>query len=172
MQLVAQPTFVPVTDADRVRPSMTQPVPVGARANRPGELRGPGMSSGRGRGSAGPDQGYALTLAHRLAPRLHLVDGEDRHDVALGVALLASKRASLAGRAPCTYDLEVAAGLFGFLAEAPFELVAFRRHLFGGLAHSYEGQRRLVDAVPEQALRLAPEATRDPAQWRLRLEQQ
>jgi hypothetical protein len=111
-------------------------------------------------------------LAHRLAPSLHLADGEDRHDVALGIALIASKRAALAGRAPCTYDLEVGAGLFGFLAEAPYDLVVFRRHLFEGLAHSYAGQRRLVDAVPAQALRLAPEATRDPDQWRLRLEQQ
>jgi hypothetical protein len=170
MQLVAQPTFVPVADADRVRPSIPAPVPVKARANRPGELRKPGMLPGRGRGTTGPDQGYALTLAHRLAPRLHLAEHEDRHDVALGIALLGAKRAALAGRAPCTYDLDVAAGLFGFLAEAPYELVAFRRHFFEGLAHSYAQQRRLTDAVTPQALRLSPEATRDPEQWRERLE--
>jgi hypothetical protein len=166
---VAQPTFVPVPDADRVRPSIPAPVPIKARTGRPGELRSPVAPSGRGVGTTGPDQGYALSLAHRLAPRLRLTDGEDRHDVALGVALLGSRRAALNGRAPSIYDLEVAAGLFGFLTDAPADLVAHRSQPFRGLAHSYDAQRALIDSVPETSLQLSPDAAHDVASWRERL---
>jgi hypothetical protein len=166
---VAQPSFVPVPDADRVRASIPAPIPLKARANRPGELRGPCAPTGRGVGTTGPDQGYALHLAHRLAPSLKVLEGEERHDVSLGVALLGSRRAALAGRAPCAYDLEVAAGLFGYLIDAPQDLVDFRRGLFRGLAHSYEIQRALVDAVPAEALRLTPQAAADVTSWRERL---
>jgi hypothetical protein len=166
---VAQPTFVPVPDADRVRPSIPAPIPLKARSGRPGELRSPTVRTGRGMGTTGPDQGYALRLAHHLAPRLHLVDGEDRHDVSLGVALLGSRRAALVGRAPCAYDLETAAGLFGYLGDAPADLVAYRRHLFRGVAHRYESQRDLVDAVPDAALALPPGDAADTTEWRARL---
>jgi hypothetical protein len=167
---VAQPTFVPVPDADRVRPSIPAPIPLKARVGRPGELRAPTALSGRGIGTTGPDQGFALTLAHRLAPRLRLLDGEDRRDAALGVALLGARRAALAGRAPSIYDLEVAAGLFGFLADAPEDLVSLRRASFRGVAHSYDAQRALIDGVPELALRCTPEEALDTAQWRERLD--
>lgn len=166
---MAQPTFVPVPDADRVRPSIPAPIPTKARKGRPGEIRSPVLPSGRGYGTTGPDQGYALTLAHRLAPRLRLADGEDRHDVALGVALLGARRAALVGRAPSIYDLEVAAGLFGYLTEAPADLVARRRALFRGAAHDYDAQRALIDSVPEAALGLPPDAAGDTSQWRERL---
>jgi len=166
---MAQPTFVPVSDADRVRPSIPAPVPLKARTGRPGELRSPIAPVGRGIGTTGPDQGYALNLAHRLAPRLRLADGEDRHDVTLGVALLGSRRASLVGRAPSIHDLEVAAGLFGLFIEAPEDLVALRRELFRGLAHSYDAQRALIDAVPEAALRLTPDEANEAGHWRDRL---
>jgi hypothetical protein len=166
---VAQPTFVPVPDTDRVRASIPPPVPLRARSGRPGELRNPTSPSGRGFGTTGPDQGYALTLAHRLAPKLRLADGEDRHDAALGVALLGARRAALAGRAPSIYDLEVAAGLFGFLGDAPADLVSVRRAAFRGVAHSYDAQRALIDAVPEGALRCTPEEALDIAKWTERL---
>jgi hypothetical protein len=132
-------------------------------------VRSPVLPSGRGFGTTGPDQGYALTLAHRLAPRLRLADGEDRHDVVLGVALLGARRAALAGRAPSIYDLEVAAGLFGYLADAPEDLVEHRRGLFTGVAHSYDVQRALIDAVPEPSLRLTPSEAIETALWRDRL---
>ena len=166
---MAQPTFVPVPDTDRVRPSIPAPIPIKARANRPGELRSPTAPHGKGVGATGPDQGYAFSLASRLAPRLHLADGEDRRDIALGVALLGSRRAAVAGRAPCSYDLVAAAGLFGFLCEAPAELVAHRRALFKGVSHSYEAQRALVDSVTDDALRQASSETTDLATWRERL---
>lgn len=167
--MVAQPSFVPVPDADRVRPSIPAPIPLKVRANRPGELRGPTLPTGRGVGTTGPDQGFALALANRLAPSLQLAEGEDRHDVALGLALLGSKRAGLVGRAPCTHDVAVAAGLFGYLGGAPDDLVAYRRPLFRSLSHSYEAQRDLIDAVPTGALALSPQAAADTASWKARL---
>lgn len=166
---MAQPTFVPVPDTDRVRASIPAPVPLKARSGRPGELRSPTTPSGRGFGTTGPDQGYALTLAHRLAPTLRLVDGEDRHDAALGVALLGARRAALVGRAPSIHDLEVAAGLFGFLSDAPADLIALRRAAFKGVAHSYDAQRALIDAVPVAALGCTPDEALDTTQWRERL---
>jgi hypothetical protein len=152
MAAVAQPSFVPVPDADKVRATYATPVPVKARTGRPGELRAPAAPRGTRAGSTGPDQGYALTLARRLAPRLHLTAGEDRHDAERAVALLGSKRASLAGRAPCATDLLAAAEVLGLLGEAPDDLVARRKALLFGLAHSYAAQRALADAVPDEAL--------------------
>lgn len=127
------------------------------------------MPSGKGVGTTGPDQGYAFSLASRLAPRLHLTDSEDRHDVALGIALLGSRRAGLAGRAPCFYDLEAAASLFGYLGDAPEDLIEYRRTSFKGVCHNYESQRALVDSVTDDALRRAGTETTDVAAWRERL---
>lgn len=99
-----------------------------------------------------------------------LHEGEDRHDVEIGAALLAGRRASLYGRAPSIYDLEVALGLFGFLGDAPIELIAYRRGLFQSIGHSYTAQRALVDSVPEASLRLSPaEAAAEVSDWRARL---
>jgi hypothetical protein len=166
---VAQPTFVPVADSDRVRRSIPAPIPTKARTNRPGELRSPSAPRGKGVGATGPDQGYALSLASRLAPRLELAKREGRHDVALGIALLGSRRSALAGRAPCFYDLEAAAGLFGFLDDAPEDLVTYRQALFKGVSHSYEAQRALVDSVRDDVLAKAGTETIDLASWRERL---
>jgi hypothetical protein len=167
---VAQPTFVPVPDADRVRPSIPAPIPLKARANRPGELRSPTVPTGPGVGTTGPDQGFALTLAARLAPKLHLAAGEHADDLVLGIALVGSRRAALAGRAPSAYDVEVAAGLFGLLDDGcPAGLVAHRREAFRGVAHGYDAQRALVDGVPAEALTLSPDDARDTTTWAERL---
>ena len=166
---MAQPSFVPIADSEKVRPSIPAPIPTKARAGRVGELRSPTVAQGNAIGQTGPDQGFALTLAHRMAPRFHLVDGEHRHDAERGVALLASKRAALFGRAPSIYDLEVAAGLFGFLGDAPEDLVAHRKALFSGIGHDYVIQRELVDSVPVEALEVSAADVQDPAEWRMRL---
>jgi hypothetical protein len=73
---------------------------------------------------------------------LSLPDGVDRHDVQTAVALVAAKRASLAGRAPTIYDVRAVIELLGLTSESAtnFSVVA-------GLSHSYAAQRRFVDAV-------------------------
>lgn len=152
---MAQPTFVPITEADQVRPARRLAVPKGWTADRPADLVGPTRPSGTRQGTPGPDQGFALRLARRFVDRLHLRSGEHTEDVVVGAALLASKRAGLLGRAPCVYDLDAIFGLFGFLVEAPpDELVDERTTLFASASHDYVAQRTLVDAIPDDTLLL------------------
>jgi hypothetical protein len=60
--------------------------------------------------------------------------------------------------------------VWGFLGDAPDDLVAVRRPLFEGAAdiHNYLERRRIVDAVPESALRKTPAQVRDEhrSNWR------
>ena len=154
---MTQPTFVPIAEADQVRPARHMHVPGAWTTSRPAELVVPAVPRGRGVGTPGPDSGFALRLANRFAHHLRLAEGESEHDVLLGVALVASKRAALFGRAPCVHDVRFALNLWGFLDQVPGELLAERRAAFSSIAHDYVAQRRLVDAVPEETLRLSPE---------------
>ncbi len=165
---MAQPTFVPITEADQVRSARRLSVPGHWHADRPGDLVGSSRPAGVRRGTPGPDQGFAMRLAHRFEGRLHLVHGEDTEDVLLGVAMLASKRAGLVGRAPCIYDLDAVFSLFGFLLPSPPpELVEQRRSLFASASREYVAQRALVDAVPDETLLLsADELSARLGEWR------
>ena len=164
---MTQPSFVPIAEADQVRPARRLAVPKTWAPNRPAEVSTPARATGRGLGTPGPDQGFAMRLAHRFHDRLHLEAGEHEHDVIEGSALVASKRAGLFGRAPSVHDLTVAFTVFGFLADAPAALKERRRTLFSAVGHSYPAQRRLVDSVPEATLRLSPDevATQARADW-------
>ena len=124
---MTQPTFVPIAEADQVRPARHLHVPEIWVADRPAELVGPTMRKGANLGTPGPDSGFALRLSHRFEDQLQLGDGESAHDVLLGVALVASKRAALFGRAPCVYDVRLALNLWGFLDDAPADVRATRR---------------------------------------------
>ena len=167
---MAQPSFVPVTEADQVRPTLRQADTTHV-TGRPSEMRTPDAPHGTGFGKPGPDQGFALRLAHLISERMVLVDGEVHHDVEVGAALVGARRASLWGRAPSVYDLEVALGFFGYLGVAPADLVAYRGGLFQAVGHSWMAQRALVDSVPEAALRLTPaEAAASSSSWRTTLE--
>ena len=77
------------------------------------------MRRGAGIGTPGPDSGFALRLAHRFEDELELGEGESAHDVLLGVALVASKRAALFGRAPCIYDVPPGAQPVGLPRRRP-----------------------------------------------------
>jgi hypothetical protein len=157
---MTQPSFVPITAADQVRPALSLSVPGAWTADRPGDLHGPGQPRGRGHGTPGPDQGFALRLARRFEDRLHLGPDEELEDVLLGAALLASRRAGLLGRAPCIYDLDFVMGLFGTTdSDASADVVAARRGLFRSVAHSYVAQRALVDSVPTDVLVLGADRT-------------
>jgi len=126
---MTQPSFVPITEADVVRPAAS--CPFRHRGRPTGPLTCASLPSrGVGHGSPGPDQGFALRLAKRFADRLHLTPGENVEDVEVGVALLAARRAALFGRAPCIYDLDFAYTLWGFLFDGPEDLVARRKAVF------------------------------------------
>lgn len=164
---MAQPDHVPLKQADRVRPAERLPTPLAWMADRPGDLKGVGQPSGPLLGTQGPDQGYALTLARRFVDRLVLDPGERPEDAVAGCLGVALKRAALFGRAPVVFDYELALTLFGFLGDAPAELVAWRRPLFQSAAHEYPAQRRIADLVPPATLRLSPAQVREHlASWR------
>lgn len=111
-------------------------------------------------GNQGPDQGYAYKLVTQFENQVHLAEGEHWEDAAEGCVLVGLKRASIFGRAPVKYDLEIAFRLWGFLdPEAHDDLVDLRREAFAGVhnPHHYLEARRLTDAVSEEALRKSPE---------------
>lgn len=163
---MAAPDYVPVSQGDRPREPLDLPGHRGWTATRPADLVGR-QPVGRLFGKQGPDQGYAMTLVGRFHGRLVLTEGEDEHDTEAGCVGVAMARASLFGRAPVVYDLDLAFGLWGFLDPAPADLVEFRRPLFAGASHHYWDQREIVDVVPESTLRLTPAAVRQKlGEWR------
>jgi hypothetical protein len=164
---MAQPSFVPITEADQVRGARHLSVPTKWVADRPADLAGPIRPTGISYGTPGPDQGFALRVARRFEHRLSLTAGEDVEDVLHGGAILASKRAGLLGRAPCVYDLDAVFALFGFLVPDPPEgLVVLRRQLFASASRDYVVQRSLVDSVPDATLLLSAEQlSARPGDW-------
>jgi hypothetical protein len=153
---MTQPTFVPISEADQVRPARHLHVPEAWTTSRVAELKTPTAPRGRSVGTPGTDAGFALRLAHRFAHDLQLGEGETEHDALLGCGLIAARRAALYGRGPSIYDLQVALALWGFLIDAPPALRAARRQAFSSVSHDYVAQRALVDAIPEADLRLSP----------------
>lgn len=111
-----------------------------------------------------------LSLARRFEDKLTLAAGEHEKDALAGAVGIALKRASLYGRAPVVHDLTIALTVWGFLGEAPDDLVALRSHLFEEVwhPHHYDELRQLVDLVPEATLRLTPAQVTEAhrADWR------
>lgn len=164
---MAQPEYVPLQAGDRVRAAERLPAHGGWRQSRPAELLSPDLPKGDGFGFPGPDQGYGLALAERFRDQLKLAPAEHDDDVVkacLGVGL---RRASIFGRAPVIFDMELAYTLFGYLGEAPPGLVEFRVPVIQGAAHDYWVQRDVVDRVAEATLRMTPAQVRERwSDWR------
>lgn len=154
---MAQPEYVPSAPRDKQRASERLPTPQGWRPDRPGEVvHQGGQPVGKHFGTPGPDQGYALKLAREWKDKLVLAPGEHLDDAVAGCVAVAMRRAGLLGRAPVTYDLELAFALYGYLTTAGTDLTAFRKALFESCAHDYNLQRDIADRVPEHTLRLSP----------------
>ena len=62
---MTQPSFVPIVEADQVRPAYQLRVPSIWTQSRPSELRGPSQPGKFKIGSPGSDQGFALKLIVR-----------------------------------------------------------------------------------------------------------
>jgi hypothetical protein len=154
---MTQPTFVPISEADQVRPARHMHVPGAWTTSRVAELSGPRAHAGRSVGTPGPDAGFALRLARRFEHDLKLGEGETEHDALYGCALIAARRAALFGRAPCIYDLQFAMAAWSFTVVAPAPVQAARRAAFSAVSHDYVAQRTLVDAFGEGTLRLSPD---------------
>lgn len=129
---------------------MTTPPPELGRPKKPGLVRTPRPPQGPGFGTPAPGEGYALTMAARECAKLVYEHPHDRDDVAIGVALVAAKRASLIGRQPTLGDVHVAMDYFGLRSTSPVSRATTKP--FRGLAHSYVAQRRFVDAVAGEQL--------------------
>ncbi len=124
---------------------MPTPTPEFARRPKAGLQRSPHLFAGSGAGTPAPGGGYALTIAEREVAKLAFDHEHDRHDVAVGIAVVAEKRASLIGRGPTIGDVRAALDHFGLLSATSID-----HHLarpFAGLAHSYVAQRAFADAV-------------------------
>ena len=152
-----QPDFVPMTRADEVREAERMPPPDRWVADRPAEaVVGDAPPRAKRFGTPGPDQGFGLKLARLLAPRLQLADHEHLDDAVAGCVGVGLKRAARFGRAPVIYDMELAYTLWGFLDDAPKDLVAFRGTVFPGAHHDYWVRRAIADRVREDTLALTP----------------
>ena len=168
---MAAPEHVPV---DRTRPVRGYESPPRLaeswRADRPAEVVEHGQPEGDRFGHQGPDQGYALRLARHFEGKLTLTAGEHERDALAGAVAVGLKRASIFGRAPVIHDLTIGLTVWGFLGDAPAELVALRKKLFEEVAHPhhYAEQRHLVDLVPEATLRQTPAqvAAAHQSDWR------
>jgi hypothetical protein len=168
---MAAPKFAPLDPTAHPRGYESPPyVPEPWLPDRPAEVEGR-QPTGPALGYQGPDQGYALSLASRVRPKLALATGESADDAIAGVVAIATRRASLYGRAPVMHDLTIALTVWGFLDPSPpADLVARRRELFLGVGsdHGYFEASRIADMVPESTLRLTPDQARAaaPANWR------
>jgi hypothetical protein len=167
---VAAPEYVPVDRTKLLRTYVSPPrETAGWVANRPGELVD-GQPRGEGFGNQGPDQGYVLKLARHFQGKLTLTKGEHEKDALAGACAVALRRASIFGRAPVLHDLTVGLVAWGFLSDAPPDLVALRKPLFQEVSHPhhYTELGRIDDLVKETTLRMTPQQVTEAhrADWR------
>jgi hypothetical protein len=139
-------------------PGVTLPPARSWRADRPGDLVDAVQPRGALLGSPGPNIGYALLLTRRAAETFAWSSLERDEDVETVVAALAMKRAASFGRAPVAADVECAALVLGYLGSSSPEFVELRSVAVDDAHHDYEAVRTICDAVPLEALRLAPNA--------------
>ena len=164
---MTQPSFVPIVEADQMRPAYRLQVPNIWTQSRPSEQRGATRVPGKLLGTPGPDQGFALKLARRFEERLVLDEGETAEDAIVGCTAVAMRRCATFGRAPAVYDLSFAFTLWGFLGGAPDDLIEVRAPLFRSASHHYTAQRVVADSVRVETFRLTPEAVAERLdQWR------
>jgi hypothetical protein len=129
---------------------MSIATPEFSRIKKPGLQRSAIVTTGQGLGTQAPGEGFALSIAQREVAKLNFEHEHDRHDVEIGIGLVAAKRASLVGRGPQLGDVQVAMALFALRDGSIVD-----HHLAGpfvGVAHSYAAQRRFVDAVSNEDL--------------------
>jgi len=168
---MAAPKSAPAGESESRYYSSPAAVPSSWNPERPGIVEGL-QPVGPRLGAQGPDQGFALTIAKRLAPKLHLKGRERLDDAIRGCVGIALRRASLFSRAPIVHDVTLAFTIWGFFDEnPPDDLIGRRPQLFEGVGnvnHHYAEGRAIADLVPESTLRLSPEQAAEgyPARWK------
>jgi len=129
------------------------PAPKSWRADRPGD-QGQRHKEADNQllGNAGPNGGYALTLAVRHSKDLILTDHEHNHDVEILLAEIAMRRASSFGRAPIAADIEFAAHLFSYDIQSSQGIEKWRPRLVHGVGHDEHARRLIVNSVPDEII--------------------
>lgn len=155
--------YVPSKLEDRPRqlpnlaPGVAVPPARAWHADRPGDLESADLPSGALLGAPGPNVGYALTLAHRCAPRLHLGAHEHLDDVLAVLAEIAMRRAARFGRAPVMGDVRFASTLLGYNEAAGGDVFEWRQLVVQGAHHDYVTRRKIVDTIPASLLEVDDE---------------
>jgi hypothetical protein len=146
-------------------PGVAYPPARGWHATRPGDWVAGEELAGRLRGAPGPNVGYAYTLANRVKDRWKLAPTEYVGDAVAVVAEIAGRRAASYGRAPVIRDIEFAASLLGY--DTADDFATTRVRLVYDASHDYRVRRVVVDSVPADVLRAAPNDVRTVAtHWR------
>jgi hypothetical protein len=163
--VAADPFVAPDLDdrprqAQNLAPGVSMPAARPWVPNRPGDAVAYGQPRGRLVGVPGPNIGYALHLAERLAPRFALAPRERLDDAVAVVSELAMKRAASYGRAPVLPDLDLAASLLGYLGGCDPDDALWRARAVDGAARDYPTRRAVCDAVEDETLRLPPDDVR------------
>jgi hypothetical protein len=149
---MTQPDFVPISIS--VAKFYREAVPLPEIA-RPAEPKGRRRAVGRLKGSPGPDQGYVLRLIEDVIDKVVIGQRESLSNVKTALQLVASKRASLFGRAPMKSDVDFSVELLRLSEVADDTFVEVRRVLLSGVAHDYIAQRTLSDLFPDELLKLS-----------------
>ena len=159
---MTQPTFVPIAEADQVRPARHLHVPGPWTTSRPAEAVGAVRACRAGRGDAGARlRASPCGWPARFEDELELRRARSEHDVA-GSAWRSSRpsgRRSF-GRAPSIYDVQVALACGGSSDATAPEAAERRRAAFAAVVHDYAAQRRLADGGPGGDPRSAHEVAR------------
>jgi hypothetical protein len=151
--------FVPPDPSSRPRQQQNLPPGVALppanhwTADRPGDL-GAAQPVGTLLGNPGPNVGFAYTLAERAKDRFRLAPTEHADDAVAVVAEIAARRAASFGRGPVIGDIDLAIAALGYDGGADETFVAKRAHAVHEAGHSYPRRRKVVDAVPEDLLRM------------------
>jgi hypothetical protein len=152
---MAQPFFRPTEKSFRVRASYRLRTPPKFELKRVGEIR-PEVGDPEPdyiNSFPGPDQGFGLLLIENALKDINLSHEENKHDVISAFGALVTKRAAYFGRAPIVSDVKYILLLFGYQTDKPInkelesKLIAKRRLMFLGAAHSYEIQRKIAHTV-------------------------
>lgn len=140
-------------------PGVDYPPASAWEANRAGDLP-TGQPDGPLYGKPGPNVGFATKLAHGRSDRMHLRDQEALEDVLPVVAEIAMRRAASFGRAPIVHDIDFASRLMGYDRPVGHDF-DWRLLAVEGAHEEWPRRREIVNAVPDDMLRLAPDQLGD-----------
>ena len=129
------------------------PAPKVWKAVRPGDSKNKSKAADNKLiGHAGPNSGFAMTLAARQSKEFVLASNEHSHDVEVILAEIAMRRASHFGRAPIRADIDFASHLFGFDVQPAKGIEDWRPNLVAGLGHEEHLMRLIVNSIPPEMI--------------------